>query len=79
MVFGLVLGFLEGRQTTELLAAGLCASFILADGIMKSVGQNFIDCRRSMDARDWPELGVRDSAFVFRVDVDSNSSPVARR
>jgi len=42
MVFGLVLGFLEGRQTTELLAAGLCASFILADGIMKSVGQNFI-------------------------------------
>ena len=42
MVFGLVLGFLEGRQTTELLAAGLCASFILADGIMKSVGQSFI-------------------------------------
>jgi len=42
MVFGLVLGFLEGRQTTELLAAGLCTSFILADGIMKSVGQSFI-------------------------------------
>ena len=42
MVFGLVLGFLEGRQTTELLAAGLCASFILADGIMKSVGQSLI-------------------------------------
>jgi hypothetical protein len=38
MVFGLVLGFLEGRQVTEALAAGLCASFILADGMMKSVG-----------------------------------------
>lgn len=38
MVFGLVLGFLEGRRTTELLAAGLCASFILADGATKSVG-----------------------------------------
>lgn len=38
MVFGLVLGFLEGRQMTEALAAGLCASFIMADGIMKSVG-----------------------------------------
>jgi hypothetical protein len=38
MVFGLVLGFLEGRRQTEALAAGLCASFILADGAAKSVG-----------------------------------------
>ena len=38
MVFGLVLGFLEGRRQTELLTAGLCASFILADGVTKSVG-----------------------------------------
>jgi len=42
MVFGLVLGFLEGRRTTELLAAGLCISFILADGVMKSIGQLLI-------------------------------------
>ena len=33
MVFGLVLGFLEGRHATEALAAGLCASFILTDGM----------------------------------------------
>jgi hypothetical protein len=38
MVFGLVLGTLEGRRMTEALAAGLCASFILADGVTKSVG-----------------------------------------
>lgn len=38
MVFGLVIGFLEGRKLTELLSAGLCASFILADGVTKSVG-----------------------------------------
>ena len=38
MVFGMVLGFLEGRRLTEALAAGLCASFILADGVTKSVG-----------------------------------------
>ncbi len=38
MVFGLVLGFLEGRQLTEALSAGLCTSFILADGATKSVG-----------------------------------------
>lgn len=38
LVFGLVLGFLEGRRHTEALAAGLCASFIVADGVAKSVG-----------------------------------------
>jgi hypothetical protein len=38
MVFGLVLGFLEGRRMTEAFIAGLCASFILADGFTKSVG-----------------------------------------
>jgi hypothetical protein len=38
MVFGLVLGFLEGRQSTEALAAGLCASFIVADGVVTTVG-----------------------------------------
>jgi len=39
MVFGLVLGFLEGRKMTEALTAGLCASFILAGGFSKTVGQ----------------------------------------
>ena len=39
MVFGLVLGFLEGRRVTEALIAGLCASFILASGVSKSVGR----------------------------------------
>lgn len=38
MMFGLVLAFLEGRQMTELLVAGLCASFIVADGVVKSLG-----------------------------------------
>jgi hypothetical protein len=38
MVFGLVLGFLEGRRQTEALAAGLCASFVVADGAVKSAG-----------------------------------------
>ncbi|WP_435009463.1 DUF5690 family protein [Tundrisphaera lichenicola] len=43
MVFGLVIGFLEGRRVTEALTAGLCASFILADGVTKSVGTWFLD------------------------------------
>ena len=43
MVFGLVMGFLEGRKFTEALSAGLCASFILASGFVKSVGRSLID------------------------------------
>jgi hypothetical protein len=43
MVFGLVLGFLEGRQLTEALAAGLCASFIVSSGVVKSVGRILIE------------------------------------
>lgn len=42
MVFGLVLGFLEGRRLTEAFVAGLCASFILADGVTKSVGAELL-------------------------------------
>src|SRR5262249_61802515 len=42
MVFGLVLGFLEGRRQTEALTAGLCCSFILADGVTQSVGAHLL-------------------------------------
>ncbi|RMF38872.1 MAG: hypothetical protein D6753_15105, partial [Planctomycetota bacterium] len=38
LIFGLVIGFLEGRRWTEAMAAGLCASFIVAGGFSKSVG-----------------------------------------
>ena len=39
MVFGLVLSYLEGRKQTEALSAALCASFIIASGVVKSVGR----------------------------------------
>jgi hypothetical protein len=42
MVFGLVLGFLEGRRHTEALTAGLCTSFIVADGVTKTVGSRLL-------------------------------------
>lgn len=42
MVFGLVIGFLEGRKLTEALSAGLCASFILASGFVKSTGRSLM-------------------------------------
>lgn len=42
MVWGMVFGFLEGRRTSELLGAGMSASYILASGVVKSVGKNNI-------------------------------------
>ena len=39
MVWGLVFGFLEGRKLSELLGAGLSASYIVASGVVKSVGR----------------------------------------
>lgn len=38
MIWGLVFSFLEGRRTTEILAAILSVSFIVSSGIVKSVG-----------------------------------------
>jgi Na+-transporting NADH:ubiquinone oxidoreductase subunit NqrE len=54
MVFGLVLGFLEGRRSTEALTAGLCASFIIADGFTKSVGAELLE--RGVSERAMPAL-----------------------
>ncbi|CAN5217803.1 DUF5690 family protein [soil metagenome] len=45
MIFGIVMGYLEGRRNTEALLAGLCTSFILADGVMKSVGQWLLEMK----------------------------------
>jgi hypothetical protein len=38
MVWGLVVGALEGRRTSELLLAALSCSFIVASGVVKDVG-----------------------------------------
>lgn len=39
LIWGLVFGFLEGRQVSELLGAMLCASFIVSSGVVKTVGE----------------------------------------
>ena len=43
MIWGLVFGFLEGRTVSDLLGAGLCASFIVASGFVKTVGKWLLD------------------------------------
>jgi hypothetical protein len=39
MIWGMVFGFVEGRRQSELIAAILCASFIMSSGVVKSVGE----------------------------------------
>lgn len=43
IIFGLVMAYLEGRKQTEALAAGLCASFIVSSGVVKSVGRWLVE------------------------------------
>lgn len=39
MIWGLVFGFMEGRRTSEVLGAVVCASFIVSSGMVKTVGK----------------------------------------
>lgn len=43
MVWGLVFGFLEGRRLSEVLGAGLSASYIVASGFVKTVARFVMD------------------------------------
>ncbi len=42
MVWGLVFGFLEGRKVSDVLGAGVSASFIVASGVAKDVGKRLL-------------------------------------
>lgn len=74
MVFGLVLGFLEGRQMTEALVAGLCASFIVAGGFSKTLGQWIFECLRDsmelsvVQAERWMPV-VAGSLFILPIAI----------
>jgi Family of unknown function (DUF5690) len=43
MIYSLVFSYIEGRRTTEWLAAWLCVSFIISSGVVKSVGKWLLD------------------------------------
>jgi hypothetical protein len=42
-VWGICISFLEGRQTSEILGAGLSCAFIVASGVVKTVGKSLLD------------------------------------
>lgn len=39
MIWGLVFAYLEGRRMSDIIGAGLCASFIVSSGVVKGVGR----------------------------------------
>lgn len=39
LIWGLVFSFIEGRKTSDILGCGMCISFIVASGAVKSVGK----------------------------------------
>lgn len=43
MIWGLIFSYLEGRQTTDMLGAGLSVSFIFSSGFTKTVGATLMD------------------------------------
>ncbi|MFN0067874.1 MAG: DUF5690 family protein [Limisphaerales bacterium] len=54
MVWGLVVGYLEGRRCSDVLLAGLCASFILSSGVVKDVGRALINAQGWLGATFGP-------------------------
>lgn len=43
MVWGLVVSYLEGRRTSELLLAGLSCSYIISSGVVKDFGRGLME------------------------------------
>lgn len=67
MVWGLVVWYLEGRRTSELLLAGLSCSYIVSSGILKDIGRAML----AGDVASWwahvPLLGPIVAQGVARV------------
>jgi hypothetical protein len=42
-VWGVVFSFLEGRRTSEILGAGLSCAYVVASGVVKSIGKMMLD------------------------------------
>jgi len=53
MVWGLVVWYLEGRKTSEILLAGLSCSYIISSGVVKDIGRAFLD---GAGARWWQHV-----------------------
>ncbi len=48
-VWGICFSFLEGRRTSEILGAGLSCAYVVASGVVKSIGKSLLDAGVSED------------------------------
>lgn len=67
MVWGLVVRFLEGRVTSELLLAGLSASLIVSSGVVKDFGRALMSGRVAEVWSGLPAIGPAMSEWIGRV------------
>src|ERR1044071_2309026 len=67
MVWGLVVWYLEGRRTSELLLAGLSCSYIVSSGIVKDLGRAMMDGGVALWWNQVPWIGQRMGAALGKV------------
>jgi hypothetical protein len=67
MVWGLVVWYLEGRRTSELLLAGLSCSYIVSSGIVKDLGRAMINGEFAAWWRAVPLIGPAMGATLTSV------------
>src|SRR2546422_5696863 len=67
MVWGLVVWYLEGRRTSELLLAGLSCSYIVSSGVVKDVGRAMMEGGASDWWRQVPFVGAAVASALGKV------------
>ncbi|PYJ97614.1 MAG: hypothetical protein DME23_14605, partial [Verrucomicrobia bacterium] len=67
MVWGLVVWYLEGRRTSELLLAGLSCSYIVSSGIVKDIGRAMMEGGVADRWRQVPLIGQVIGALLGKV------------
>jgi hypothetical protein len=67
MVWGLVVWYLEGRRTSELLLAGLSCSYIVSSGIVKDIGRAMMEGGVADWWRQVPLVGGGVASLLGRV------------
>src|SRR5262245_8791058 len=67
MVWGLVVWYLEGRRTSELLLAGLSCSYIVSSGIVKDLGRAMMEGGVAAWWNQVPWIGERIGAVLGKV------------
>src|SRR6267154_1003829 len=67
MVWGLVVWYLEGRRTSELLLAGLSCSYIVSSGIVKDLGRAMMEGVVAVWWRQAPLIGGPIGSALWKV------------